>query len=297
MGKAVSFKKSLVAYGFLTPWFIGFLLFTGGPIVASVVLSFTRWNLLGSPEFIGLTNYTNMFRVGSGFLNSLRATFTYTIVSVFVSVTASLFMAILLNLKVRFKGFFQFCFFAPAIMPSVALAFVFQLIFNQHLGILNYGLSVLGVATQPNWLNHTFWVWVSLGIVTIFTYSTGQMMLVFNASLKDVPQQLYEAAEVEGANFLQRFWYVTLPSISPMILFNVVVGTVNSFNMAFSIVFPLTGGGPAAETTVLSLELYNQAFRMFNIGMAAAVATVLFLIVATVGALQFRLSRRVVHYD
>ncbi|MCL1883018.1 MAG: sugar ABC transporter permease [Defluviitaleaceae bacterium] len=297
MNRAERVKNNLVAYGFLSPWFIGFLLFTGGPIIASIVLSLTRWNLLGTPDFVGFQNYISMFTPGSGFLNSLRATFIYTIISVIVSVTASLFMATLLNFKLKFLGVFQFCFFIPAVMPSVALAFVFQLIFNQHLGILNYGLSVIGIAAQPNWLNDTFWVWVSLGIVTIFTYSTGQMMLIFNAALKDVPQHLYEAADIEGANFFQRFWHVTMPYISPIILFNVVVGTVNSFNTAFSIIFPLTGGGPASETMVLSLELYNSAFRMFNMGMASAVATVLFIIVASVGAIQFRISKKIVHYD
>jgi len=287
----------LVAYGFLSPWFIGFVVFTGGPIIASFVLSLTRWNLLGTPDFVGLRNYVVMFTPGSGFLNSLRATFLYTAISVTVAVFSSLFLAILLNFKVKFRGFFQFCFFAPAIMPSVALAFVFQLMFNQHMGILNYFLSILGIGISPNWLNDTFWVWVSLGLVTIFTYSTGQMMLIFNAALKEVPQQLYEAADVEGANFFQRLIHITLPSISPIILFNIVVGTVNSFNTAFSIIFPLTGGGPASETMVLSLELYNSAFRMFNMGMASAVATVLFVIVAIVAAIQFRISRNVVHYD
>jgi len=290
-------KHNLVAYGFLSPWFIGFLIFTGGPIIASFVLSLTRWNLLGTPDFIGIGNYITMFTPGSGFLNSLRATLLYTIISVMVSVCSSLFMAVLLNFRLKFIGIFQFCFFVPAVMPSVALAFVFQLIFNQHMGILNYFLSVLGIGLSPNWLNDTFWVWVSLGVVTIFTYSTGQMMLIFNAALKEVPQQLYEAADLEGANFFQRFIHVTLPSISPIILFNVVVGTVNSFNTAFSIIFPLTGGGPANETMVLSLELYNSAFRMFNIGMASAVATVLFVIVASIAAIQFRVSKNVVHYD
>ncbi|MCL2865798.1 MAG: sugar ABC transporter permease [Lachnospiraceae bacterium] len=297
MQKVKGIKNNLSAYGFLSPWFIGFVLFIGGPIIASIVLSFTRWNLLGTPEFFGLQNYVNMFMPGSGFLNSLRATLFYTVISVTVSVFASLFMAVLLNFRVKFRGIFQFCFFAPAVMPTVALAFVFQLIFNQHMGILNYGLSRLGIAIQPNWLNDPFWVWVSMGIVTVFTYSTGQMMLIFNAALKDVPQAQYEAADVEGANFFQRFWHVTIPNISPIILFNVVVGTVNSFNTAFSIVFPLTNGGPANETMVLSLELYNSAFGMFNMGHASAVATVLFVIVAIVGALQFRLSKKAVHYD
>jgi len=290
-------KKDLTAYAFLTPWFIGFLVFTGGPIIASFGLSFTRWNLLRPPDFIGLENFVTMFTPGSGFLQSLRATFLYTVISVTVAVVSSLFMAILLNFRLKFTGFFQFCFFVPAVLPSVALAFVFQLIFNQHLGILNYFLSILGVGISPNWLNDTFWVWVSLGTVTIFTYSTGQMMLIFNAALKEVPQQLYEAADIDGVNFFQRLFHITLPCISPIILFNIVVGTVNSFNTAFSIIFPLTGGGPARETTVLSLELYNSAFRMFNMGMASAVATALFVIVASVAVIQFKISRSIVHYE
>ena len=291
------FKDVLVAYGFLSPWFIGFALFTGGPIIAAILLSLTRWNLLGTPEFIGLQNYFTMFAPGSGFFNSLRATLVYTFIAVTVSVVSSLFMAVLLNFRVKFLGFFQFCFFIPAVMPSVAMAFAFRLIFHQQMGILNYALSFIGIETLPNWLNDTFWVWPSLAIVNIFTYSTGQMMLIFNSALKEVPQHLYEASDIEGANFLQRFRYVTVPYISPIILFNVVVGTVNSFNTAFSIIFPLTGGGPNRETTVLSLEIYESAFRMWNMGYASAVSVVLFVIVASIAAIQFRISRNTVHYD
>ena len=296
--KEKSIKNTLVAYGFLSPWFIGFLVFTGGPIIASFVISLTRWNLLGRPEFVGFQNYINMFSQGSNFFNSLRVTLIYALISVAVSVTASLFMAVLLNFRgIRFRGVFQFCYFIPAVMPSVAMAFVFRLIFNQQMGILNYWLSLLGISNLPNWLNDTFWVWPSLAIVTIFTYSTGQMMLIFNSALKEVPLQLYEACDLEGANFFQRFVYVTLPCISPIILFNVVVGTVTSFNTAFSIIFPLTDGGPGRETTVLSLEIYEHAFRMFNMGYASAVATVLFFIVGSIALIQFRISKHTVHYD
>ncbi|MCL1988550.1 MAG: sugar ABC transporter permease [Firmicutes bacterium] len=297
VNRAKGIKENLWAYGFLSPWFVGFLVFTGGPIIASFVLSLTRWNLLGTPEFVGLQNYVSMFSIGSGFVNSLRATLIYTVISVAVAIFSSLFMAVLLNFNVKFLGIFRFCFFVPAVMPSVAMAFAFQLIFHQQMGILNYGLSQIGITAAPNWLNDTFWVWPSLGIVTIFTYSTGQMMLIFSAALKEVPEQLYEACDMEGANFFQRFIHVTIPCISPIILFNVVVGTVNSFNSAFSIIFPLTDGGPANETNVLSLELYNQAFRMFNMGYASAVAVVLFLIVGAVAIVQFRISKNVVNYD
>jgi len=122
-------------------------------------------------------------------------------------------------------------------------------------------------------------------------------MLIFTSAIKEVPQQLYEAADIDGANFIDRFWHVTLPSISPIILFNVVVGTVNSFNLAFAIIFPLTDGGPNRQTQVLSLEVYESAFRMFNMGYASAVAVVLFAIVAAIAAVQFRLSKNIVHYE
>jgi len=291
-------KETITAYGFLSPWFIGFVFFTGVPIIASIVLSLTRWNLMGTPEFIGLGNFTNLFAPGSAFYGSLRATFLYTAVSVVTSVIFSLFLAILLNFKVKFLGVFQFCYFIPAVMPSVAMAFVFRLIFNQEMGVLNYLLSsYIGITSPPNWLNDPFWVWPSIAIVSIFTYSTGQMMLIFSSAIKEVPQHLYEACDLEGANIFQRFRHVTIPCISPIILFNVVVGTVNSFNTAFSIIFPLTDGGPGTETTVLSLSVYNNAFRMFNMGFASAIATVLFVIVALIAAIQFRVSKNVVHYD
>ena len=289
--------NTITAYGFLSPWFIGFFLFTGVPIVASIALSFTRWNLLGTPEFVGLQHYIAMFSPGSNFFNVLRATLIYTVIALVVSVTSSLFMAVLLNLKVKFIGFFQFCYFVPAVVPSIAMAFVFRLIFNPNIGVLNYFLSLFGVTNTPNWLMDPTFVWVALAIVTIFTYSTGQMMLIFTSAIKEVPQQLYEAADIDGANFIDRFWHVTLPSISPIILFNVVVGTVNSFNLAFAIIFPLTDGGPNRQTQVLSLEVYESAFRMFNMGHASAVAVVLFAIVAAIAAVQFRLSKNIVHYE
>lgn len=295
--RARDWKEVLSAYGFLSPWFIGFIFFTGGPIIASFVLSFTRWNLLGTPEFIGFENYIRLFASDSAFWNSLRVTLVYTAISVVVSVMSSLLMAILLNFKVKFIRFFQFCFFIPAVIPSVAMAFVFRLMLNQEMGIINYLLSLLGVSTLPNWLNDIFWVWPALAVISIFSFSTGQMMLIFNSSLKEVPQELYEACDIDGASFFQRFINVTLPSISPIILFNTVVATVNSFNTSFSIIFPLTGGGPGSETTVLSLSIYEYAFRLFDMGYASALSVMLFIIVAAVAAIQFRISKNTVHYD
>jgi len=290
-------KDTLIAYGFLTPWFIGFILFTGGPIIASFILSLTRWDLFGSPDFIGFENYRSLFAEGSQFFSTLRVTLLYTFISVIVSIVASLLLAVLLNFKLKFMGVFRFCYFIPAVMPSVAMAAVFRLMLNQEMGIVNYFLSSLGVSNAPNWLNDLFWIWPTLAIISIFTYSTGQMMMIFNSALKEVPQHLYEACDLEGANFFQRFIHVTLPSISPIILFNTVVATVNSFNTSFSIIYPLTGGGPGSETTVLSLSIYEYAFRLFDMGRASALAVILFVIVAVVAAIQFRISKDTVTYD
>ena len=295
--KLSDWKETLVAYGFLSPWFIGFLFFTGGPIIASIVLSFTRWDLFGTPEFIGLENYRSLFSEHSQFLSSLRVTFIYTFVSVIVSVTASLMLAVLLNFKVKLIGIFRFLYFVPAVMPTVAMAAIFRLMLNQEMGIINHFLFNLGISSPPNWLNDMFWIWPTLAILSIFTFSTGQMMMIFNSALKEVPQHLYEACDLEGANFLQRFRHVTLPSISPIILFNTVVATVSSFNTSFSVIYPLTGGGPGSETTVLSLSIYQYAFRMFNMGYASALAVVLFVIVAVVAAIQFKISKKTVTYD
>jgi multiple sugar transport system permease protein len=291
-----TWKDYLSAYSFLSPWFVGLILFTGGPIIASILLSFCNWNLLGVPKLIGLGNYSHMFG-DSAFLNSFKVTIIFTIISVAVSVISALLLAVLLNFKVKFIGIFQFFYFIPAVMPSVVMAFVFKLMFNQQLGVVNYLLSFIGIHHAPNWLNDSFWIWPTLAYASIFTYSTGQMMLIFTSALKEVPQELYEACDLDGANFFQRFVHVTLPSISPIILFNVVVATVSSFNSSFTLLYPLTNGGPNNATQVLSLEIYKNAFQLFNMGYASTLAVVLFVVVAIVAFFQFKMSKNWVHYD
>lgn len=288
-------KDTLTAYGFLSPWIVGFIFFTGGPILMSFLLSLTKWNLLGDPKFVGFDNYRQLFSANSDFLETLKITFLFTILNVVVTVGASLFLAVLLNFKVKFIGIFQFFYFVPAVMPSVVMTSCFILMFNNQLGIVNYFLSQIGI-NAPNWLGNPQLVWVVVGIASIFTFSTGQMMLIFNSSLKEVPVELYEAADLDGANAWQRFRNVTLPSISPILLFNVVVATVNSFNGAFTLLYPLTGGGPGNATKVLSLQIYEKAFRQFDMGTASTLAFIMFIIVALISVLQFKLSDDKVNY-
>ena len=258
------------AWGFLSPWIIGFLIFSAFPLAFSFYLSLTKWNLMGDPQFVGLQNYKDML---SGILFSLL-------------------LAILLNFKVRFRGLFQFFYYVPTIMPSVVMAGCLVLMFNPQLGIINYVLKSMGVQNPPNWSGSQTFVWVLVAVASVFTFQTGQQMLVFSAALKDVPQELYEAAALDGAGAWKRFVNVTIPGIAPMMLFNVVSCTVNSFNSAFSLLYPLTGGGPGNATKVIGLLIYDKAFKSFNMGQASALAVILFIIVGVISALQFKLMDR-----
>lgn len=244
------------AWGFLSPWIIGFLVFSAFPLAFSFYLSLTKWNLMGDPQFVGLQNYKDMLS-GQGELGqTLLATFIFTVINVAVSILFSLLLAVLLNFKVRFKGLFQFFYYVPTIMPSVVMAGCLVLMFNPQLGIINYVLKCIGVENPPNWGGSQTFVWVMVAVASIFTFQTGQQMLVFSAALKDVPQELYEAAALDGAGAWKRFIHITIPGIAPMMLFNVVSCTVNSFNSAFSLLYPLTGGGPGNATKVIGLLIY-----------------------------------------
>lgn len=291
-----NWKDRFVPYLFVSPWVIGVLFFTGGPILFSFLLSLTKWDLLGNPQFVGLENYRTLFTGGSDFWETIKITLMFTVLNVVIVVAASLFLAVLLNFKVRFIGIFQFFYFVPAVMPSVVMTSCFMLMFNKELGIVNYVLLKLGI-DSINWLGDPHFVWVVVGIASIFTFSTGQMMLVFSSSLKEVPLELYEAAELDRATAWQKFRYITLPAISPILLFNIVVATVNSFNGSFTLLYPLTGGGPGNATKVLSLSIYEKAFKQFDIGMASTLAFILFIIVAIIAFLQFKISDDKVSYD
>ncbi len=282
---------------FLLPWIVGFIVFSGFPILASFGISLTDWNLMGKPNVVGLKNYTSMLYPGSGFLNSLKVTLIYTGCSVLVSVIWALFTAVLLNIKIKGKSAFQFFYFVPSVIPTVSLAFAFQIMFNQQNGILNYLLTLVGIQAQPNWLYDQHWVMPTVVAVSIYTYATGQMMLTFKAALAEVPTELYEAASIDGAGFFHKFWYITLPSISPIIFFNMVVACIGSLNNSFSLLFPLTNGGPNEATNVLSLAIYNNAFRNYRMGYASALSVILFLIAVLLSLLQFRLSKKWVYYE
>lgn len=290
-------KENLTAYLFLLPWIIGFILFTGGPILYAFILGFMKWDLVSKPIFIGLENFKNLFTNNQSFYNSLKVTLIYTLFAVIFTNIWALFLAILLNQKIKLIGVFQFFYFIPAVLPTVALAFVFQIMLDKEVGVVNYLLSLIGITNGPNWLMDSKWVIPTLIALSIYTYSSGQMMLIYNAALKEVPKELYEAFEIDGGNSFQRFIHVTLPSISPIILFNLVVSTIAILNNSFTFIYPLTGGGPNEVTNVLSLDIYRNAFQLFRMGYAAAEGVILFIIVALLTLAQFVLSKKWVYYE
>ncbi|RLB23889.1 MAG: sugar ABC transporter permease [Deltaproteobacteria bacterium] len=293
----MSYRSTLAAYLFLSPWVIGLLIFVGGPIVAIFILSLTKWDLLGSPTWIGLRNYINMFQGKGDFWLVFANTLIYTVIGVLVSVVWALFTALLLNQKVPGTGLAGALFFAPAVVPYIATAFALQLILRGDLGILNYWLRVIGVRNPPSWLmDPQVIIWV-LPALTIYTFYTGQMMLIFDAALKEVPKELYEIAQLDGASSLTIFTKVTLPMMSPILLFNVIVSFINTLNMSFTVIYPLTAGGPGKTSTVLSVDLYENAFKGFRIGYACAEAVVLFVLCVLGTACIFWLSRRRVYYE
>jgi len=290
-------RENITAYAFLSPWIIGFILFSGVPIIASFVLSLTKWDLISAPRFIGLGNFIAMFSAGSDFWNVLKVTLIFTVFSIIATLTWSFFLAMLLNFKLKGIGIFRFFFFVPAVMPSIALAFAFQLLYNKEIGVINYILYLFGINNGPNWLMDNHLVIPSIIFVCLYTYTTGQMMLIFDASLKEVPKELYEACSIDGASYFQKFYYVTLSYISPVILFNLVIATINAFNGSFSIIYPLTFGGPGDASRVISLAIYDSGFKTFRMGYASALATVAFIMVVAIALLQFKLSDKFVYYE
>lgn len=292
-------RDARTAYLFVLPWMIGFVCFTLFPIMFMFATSLTNRKLNGVSEYIGFENYKNMF-TNDIFLNSVKVTFMFTIVMVIVTTLWAVLMALLLNQKQKLNGIFQFCYFLPSVIPSVALAYAFRTIFGKEAGLFNAILSMFaGKNVAINWLYNHSTVYMVVFFITLFTYNTGQMMLIFRSGLSDVPAELYEACELDGAGPFAKFFNITLPMISPLVLFNAVNGCVSALNGSFALLYPLTGegGDPEGMTQVLSLLIYKEAFSSMRVGYACALSVVLFGIAVLFGVLLFALSKKLVYYE
>lgn len=279
-------------YLFITPWIIGFLVFQLYPIISSLYYSFTDYEIPGKPVFIGFQNYINAFH-DSIFFKSIQVTLYYTLLSVPIGLLLSLFFALLLNQNVFGKGIFRTLMYLPSMVSGVSMSLLWVWIFNPQYGIANYLLSLIHI-TGPAWLSDEHWAVPALIIMSFWT--TGEGMVLFLAALQGVPRSLEEAAVLDGANRFQRFRNITLPMISPIILFQLIINIINSFQV-FTQAFVMTEGGPHYATTFYVYYIYQNAFVNFKMGYASALAWMLLAVVMIITALIMKFSNRFVYYE
>ena len=280
---------------FLSPWIVGFCVFMLYPIASSFFFSFCDYSVLEPPVWLGLENYRELLH-DEVFWVSLGNTAYYAGVSLPVGMFVALALAILLNTKVRGMAFYRTIFFLPSIMPVVASAILWLWIFNGQFGVLNYTLSLLGVPPKalPTWLDSPTWAMPALIIMGL--WGVGYSVVIYLAGLQDIPTSLYESAEIDGANWWQKTVHITLPMLSPVIYFNLIMGIIGTFQI-FAAPYIMTNGGPERATTFYTFYLFNLAFEDLRMGYACAMAWILFVIILSLTLLATKVTQRHVHYE
>lgn len=288
-------KDALQGYLFALPWILGLLIFIGGPMLGSLGLSFTEYSILGRPNWVGLDNYARAFTRDDLFYSSLWRTFYFALIFVPTSIVGSLFLALLLNQNLRGRNIFRTIFFVPHLTPEVALAVIWLWLLNPTLGPVNYALDWLGLP-ESRFLTGRDTVIPSLAVIAFWATVGGNRMLIFLAGLQTVPSELYEAAEIDGANVFSKFWNITLPMISPVMLFNLILGVIGALNV-FNLAFVATQGGPSYGSWFFALHIYQQAFVFSRLGYGSALAWLFALLLLILTLSTLRLSNRWVFYQ
>lgn len=302
-------RESLAGYAFVTPWVIGFFFLTLGPMLASLYFSFTQYNIIDPPIWIGLTNYTKIFAgipeaLSSGdasklgdplFWKSLQVTLYYAMIALPLGLAISFALAVLLNQKIPGIYFWRTVFYLPAEIAGVAVTVLWMRILNPRGGLLNTALEKIGIH-GPGWMTDPNWAVPALVLMGL--WGVGGSMIIYLAGMQGIPTDLYDAAKVDGANAWQRFWNVTFPMMTPVLFYNLVLGMIGTFQY-FTEVYVATGGtgGPVRSTLFYNLYLYQNAFKYFEMGYASAMAWILFIIVMVLTLLIFRSSDMWVYYE
>ena len=295
-----SLKDNLTSYAFLTPWLVGFLLLTLYPMGYSLYLAFTEYNILQPPEWVGLQNFDTMF-VGDSvprdtrFLNSMSVTFRFVLISVPLKLVFALAVALLMNQRLRFIGLYRTLYYIPTLLGgSVAIAVLWRQLFSGD-GAVNAILRQAFNLDPPAWISNPQYALYTLILLAVWQF--GSPMIIFLAGLKQIPSEYYEAASVDGASKTRQFFVITLPSLSPIIFFNLVMQMITAFQ-SFTQAYIVSGGqgGPIDSTMFYSLYLYLKGFGFYEMGYASAMAWVLLLIIAAMTALTFRFSKNWVSY-
>lgn len=276
---------------FISPWAFGFLVFILFPFIASLYYSFTNYDIISAPHLIGFQNYSKLMH-DPLFWHSLYNTLYYTVIFVPLSTVVSIGIALLLNMNIRGLTIYRTIFYLPAIVPFVASSVLWIWLFNPSFGFLDALLRTVGLPA-PGWLYSAAWVKPSMILMSL--WGLGQTVVIYLAGLQGVPKELYEAAIIEGANAWQRSIKITIPMISPVILFNVIMGLIGSFQF-FTQAFVMTQGGPDNASMFFALYLYQQAFQFLHLGYASAMAWLLFVLILVVTLLVYRGSSRYVYY-
>ena len=287
-------RENLVGYLFMSPWLFGFFVFTVGPVIVSLYLSLTSYDLFTPPEFIGLDNYIRLLSRDRRYADSLVVTGTYVLISVPLRLIFALAMAMILNRKIGGLPIYRAIYYLPSLLGgSVAIAILWRQVFGAE-GLVNQALALVGIQ-GPSWIGSPDTALITLIVLGVWQF--GSPMIIFLAGLKQIPETLYEAAEIDGANGLQKFLRVTIPLLTPIIFFNLIMQLISSFQ-AFTPAYIISGGtgGPANATMFYTLYLYQQGFTFFRMGYAAAIAWVLLAIIAIFTGVNFMASRLWVFY-
>lgn len=293
-GGRLAWNEAKWGYFFITPWVLGFLIFSLGPMIASLSYSLSEYMIVKPPRWVGLSNYHTMFFRDPLFWKSVKVTINYVLMRVPIGVVAALCGAIILNREVRGRVVFRALFFIPSITPGVAAILLWTYLLQRDYGLVNSWLARIGIA-GPGWLSDPRWAVPSLAMLGIWSSVGGQQAIIFLSALQDIPQALYEAARVDGANWFQLQRHITLPMITPAIFFTIVMSVIGTFQ-AFTAAYVGTRGGPANATYFYVLHLYQKAFGAFEMGYASAMAWFLALVLLVLTLIQTKISKRWVYY-
>lgn len=288
--KRMRIRETIAGYLFLLPNFFGFLAFSFIPIIVSFLLTFTRWNLASSPQFIGVKNYTSLL-TDELFWKYLWNTFYYAGLTVPLIIIIGFSLAYLLNRKIRGVIFFRTVYFLPSVTLIVAVAVIWSWLYNADFGLINFVLGKLGIQ-GPNWLQSKTWAMPAIIIMGVWKGS-GYSMLIYLAGLQSIPEEYYEASEIDGAGWWQQIRHITIPLIFPTTFFILVTSTIGAIQ-GFDQFYVMTRGGPAGATTTLVYYIFQNAFEWFNMGYAATAAAILFVIIMIITLLQWRFAKHAI---
>jgi multiple sugar transport system permease protein len=291
--RAREIRKILVGLTFISPWLFGFLALTLYPMGASLYYSFTKYEILSTPQWTGLANFKQMFFHDPLFWKSISNTLYFAFIAVPLGTVFAILLALLLNRKVRLMSFYRTLYYVPTVVPAVAGVMLWAWILNPQVGLFNYILGLVGIQ-GPGWLNDPNWSKPAL--ILLGMWGAGGSTIIYLAGLQDIPTSLYEAAAIDGANALQKAWRITLPLLTPSILFNVVMGLIGTFQYFTQAYVAGVFGGPLNSLLFYNLYLYQNAFSYYRMGYASAMAWFLLILVLGITLAIFRTTGRWVHY-